>query len=104
MNIEKLIDYLIENASAAFEHQDRELLKNVLKRYFDNEQKLKSKTPGYFEYALCTRKNGTKFIKITAYSADYGDDVEIARINLSKNEWVQDNFSIKDIFGELKSK
>lgn len=34
LDIDNLADYLIENASEAFEHQDRELLENVLKRYF----------------------------------------------------------------------
>lgn len=34
-DIEGLADYLIENASEAFEHQDRELLESVLRRYFD---------------------------------------------------------------------
>lgn len=33
-DINDLSDYLIENASVAFEHQDRKLLEDTLKRYF----------------------------------------------------------------------
>jgi hypothetical protein len=32
-DLEKFADYLIENASEAFEHQDRELLTDVLRRW-----------------------------------------------------------------------
>lgn len=31
--IEKFLDYLIENASEAFEYQDRELLKDIIQKY-----------------------------------------------------------------------
>lgn len=36
VDIEKLADYLIEEGSYAFEHQDRELLEDVLQKYFDD--------------------------------------------------------------------
>lgn len=36
-DLEELADYLIENASEAFEHQDRELLIGALKRYVEGE-------------------------------------------------------------------
>jgi hypothetical protein len=55
-----------------------------------------------FDYVLCTRKNGTKFIKVVHYSCEFDGWIEIARINLSKHEWVQNNFSIEDVFEELK--
>lgn len=32
-NVEDFIDYLIENASIAFEHQDRDMLTDVIKQY-----------------------------------------------------------------------
>ncbi|MGF7059258.1 hypothetical protein [Brassicibacter mesophilus] len=35
VNTEDFADYLIENASVAFEHQDRELLESTIKRYFE---------------------------------------------------------------------
>ncbi len=54
-----------------------------------------------FNFTLCDRKNGTRFIKIIYYDSEAGGWVEVARINLSKNEWVQDNFTMKDIFDEL---
>lgn len=34
IEVDKFADYLIENASEAFEHQDRKLLEDVIKRYF----------------------------------------------------------------------
>lgn len=34
LDIDDFVDYLIENASDAFEHQDRELLEEVVQRYF----------------------------------------------------------------------
>jgi hypothetical protein len=37
IDLENLADYLIENASEAFEHQDRELLIAVLKRYVEGK-------------------------------------------------------------------
>ncbi len=37
--INSFIDYLIENASEAFEHKDRELLEKVIWRYIREDQK-----------------------------------------------------------------
>lgn len=34
--IEDFAEYLIENASEAFEHQDRELLEKAIERYFQD--------------------------------------------------------------------
>ena len=56
-----------------------------------------------FDYMLCGRKNGTDFIKVIYDSYEADGWVEIARINLSKSEWVRDRFSTKDIFDELKT-
>ena len=56
----------------------------------------------YFEYQIYTRKNGTKFIKILFDSIEHGGFVEIGRVNISKHEWVQNNFSMKDILDDLK--
>lgn len=71
----------------------RELVKYKAKEALNKKQ---------FNYILCTRKNGDKFIKIIYDSYEVDGWVEVARINLSKNEWVQNNFSIKDVFEELK--
>ena len=56
-----------------------------------------------FDYILCTRKNGSKFIKIIYDSHEIDGWVEIAKINLSRNEWVQNNFSIEDVLGEVNN-
>lgn len=55
-----------------------------------------------FDYVPCTTKKGNKFIKIIYNSYEADGWVEIARIHLSKSEWVRDRFSIEDIFDELK--
>ena len=55
-----------------------------------------------FAYILCTRKNGSKFIKIVYDSYEVDGWVEIARINLSKSEWVENRFSIEDVLDELQ--
>ena len=56
----------------------------------------------YFDYKIYKRKNGTKFIKILIYSNEHDGYIEVGRINMSKNEWVQNNFSMQDIFGDIK--
>lgn len=55
-----------------------------------------------FKYVLCTRKNGSKFIKVIYDSYDVNGWVEIARINMSKSQWVTERFSIEDLIAELK--
>lgn len=88
MNVKKIKELQAENESLK-----RELLKYKAKEALSQR---------IFEFVLCTRKNGTKFIKIVYYSNEAAGWVEIARINLSKNEWVQDNFTTEEVYEELR--
>ena len=55
-----------------------------------------------YEFMLCERKSGKKFIKIITYVEDAGGYIEVARINPIKSSWNQDGeFSIDEIYGTL---
>ncbi len=71
----------------------RELSKYKAKEILNRKQ---------FDYILCTKKNGNKFIKVIYDSYEADGWVEVARINLSKSEWVEDRFSIEDVLDELQ--
>lgn len=56
-----------------------------------------------FEFLLCERKSGVKFIKVTTYCYDADGYIEVARINNIKSDWNRDGeYSIEHVFGELK--
>lgn len=78
--------------------EENKSLKRDISKYKAKELRDKK----MFDYVLCTRKNGTKFIKVVYDSYESDGWVEIARINLSKNEWVRNRFSIEDLFDDLK--
>lgn len=55
-----------------------------------------------FEYQLCERNNGKKFIKVLLYIFDADGYIEIARINEVKTEWAEKGFTdIETIYDEL---
>ena len=55
-----------------------------------------------FDYVIGKTKKGNRFIKVIYDSYEDNGWVEVARIHLSKNEWVQNTFSIEDILDDLK--
>lgn len=56
-----------------------------------------------FEYQLCERKNGTKYIGILLYVNDADGYVEVGRINQLKSHWVNQGYGeIEEIYDELK--
>lgn len=61
------------------------------------------KNSKYFEYEINIRKNGSKYIRVLIYSNEHFNYIEVGRFNLSKNEWVQNNFSTEDILEDIKS-
>jgi hypothetical protein len=63
---------------------------------------VENKNKNYFEYKIYTRENGHKFIKILVYSNEGGGYVEVGRINLTRSEWVRDNFSIEEVLDDIK--
>ena len=87
------------------EKREKEFLSEIknMKRELMRYQAKEALNCKQFDFQLCTTNKGNKFIKIIYDSYEAGRWVEVARIHLSKNEWVQNNFSIKDIFEELKS-
>ena len=90
-----VLPLMIENRK--LKEENKKMEKELLK-YKAKEVKNKK----VLDFVLCVRKNGTRFIKIIFYSHYHDGWGEVARINLSKNEWVQDNFSVQEIFEELK--
>lgn len=56
-----------------------------------------------FEFLLCERKNGKKFIKVIMYFDDADGYMEIARINPIKNEFIEKGYGdLEHLFHELK--
>jgi hypothetical protein len=49
-DLEDFIDCLIQDASEAFEHQDRELLEETIKSYFKKQQEKSQNSIGRCEY------------------------------------------------------
>lgn len=59
--------------------------------------------PRDFEYILCERKNGKKFIKVIMYFNDANGYVEVARINPIKNAFGEDGYGdINHLFSCLE--
>lgn len=55
-----------------------------------------------FKWIKCKRKNGVEFLKLIYYSNYCNGYVEAGRFNMSKQEVVQDNWNINEIFEELE--
>ncbi|KOS61525.1 hypothetical protein FJQ98_16150 [Lysinibacillus agricola] len=59
--------------------------------------------PKDFEYILCERKNGKKFIKVIMYYNDANGYIEVARINPIKNDFSEDGYGdIDHLFSYLE--
>jgi len=58
--------------------------------------------PKVFKWQKCKRKNGTEFLKLIWYSNDADGWVEVGRFNMSKSEFVQNIWSLNDIYEDLK--
>lgn len=57
-----------------------------------------------FEYQLCERNNGKKFIKVLMQINDADGFVEVARINLTKSHWTDNDYTnVEEIYHELSS-
>ena len=55
-----------------------------------------------FDYQLCERDNGSKFIKIMLYINDADGYVEVGRINQAKSYWVRQGYGeIEEVYCEL---
>lgn len=60
--------------------------------------------PKDFEYILCERKNGKKFIKVIMYFNDANGYIEVARINPIKNAFNEDGCGdMNHLFGFLEN-
>ena len=55
-----------------------------------------------FKWHRCKRKNGTEFLKLIAYDNEVAGYIEVGRFNISKNEYIQNNWSMNDIYEELR--
>lgn len=55
-----------------------------------------------FEFQLCERNNGKKFIKVLLEINDANGFIEVARINPSKNYWTEDGYGdMEEVYLEL---
>ena len=84
---------LITKLNEQLRETNKELLKYKVNEILNRKQ---------FKYILCHTKKGNKFIKIVYDSYEVDGWVEIARIHLSKSEWVRNRFSIEDVLEEVK--
>lgn len=55
-----------------------------------------------FKWQKCKRKNGTEFLKLITWDNDAGGYIEVGRFNMSKCEYIQNNWNLNDIYDELK--
>jgi len=58
--------------------------------------------PKTFKWQKCKRKNGNEFLKLIWYSNEADGWVEVGRFNMSKSEFVQNVWSLNDIYEDLK--
>jgi len=61
------------------------------------------KLPKIFEWKKYKRKNGTEFLKLIYYSPSVNGYVEVGRFNMSKQELVQNEWSLDEIYEVLKN-
>lgn len=57
-----------------------------------------------FKWQKCKRKNGSEFLKLIYYSRTVDGYVEVGRFNMSKQELVQNEWSLNEIYEELSNK
>lgn len=55
-----------------------------------------------FEWVKCKRKNGTEFLKLIYYSPTVDGYVEVGRFNMSKQELVQNEWTLGEILRVLE--
>ena len=55
-----------------------------------------------FKWHKCTRKNGTKFLKLIYYSPTVDGYVEVGRFNMSKSELPQNEWTLEEILKEVE--
>ena len=55
-----------------------------------------------FKWVKCQRKNGTEFLKLIYWSNYANGEVEAGRFNMSKAEVTNDEWTLDEIFRELK--
>ncbi len=58
--------------------------------------------PKTFKWHKCKRKNGTEFLKLIWYSNEADGWVEAGRFNMSKSEFVQNQWTLNEIYEELE--
>jgi len=56
-----------------------------------------------FKWQKCKRKNGSEFLKLIYYSRTVDGYVEVGRFNMSKQELVQNEWSLDEIYEVLKN-
>jgi hypothetical protein len=56
-----------------------------------------------FKWQKCKRKNGSEFLKLIYYSRTVDGYVEVGRFNMSKQELVQNEWSLNEIYEELSN-
>ena len=56
-----------------------------------------------FKWQKCKRKNGSEFLKLIYYSQTVDGYVEVGRFNMSKQELVQNEWSLNEIYEVLKN-
>ena len=79
--------------------KENEQLKYHNKRLQDIINKINYKI---FKWHKCKRKNGDEFLKLIYYSPTVDGYVEAGRFNMSKQELVQNEWSINEILRELE--
>jgi|GEM_PF-2711005 hypothetical protein len=60
------------------------------------------KSQKIFEWVKCKRKNGTEFLKLFYYSPNADGYVEAGRFNMTKSEFVNNEWTLEEILRELK--
>ena len=58
-------------------------------------------SPPDYDFVLLKDKNGQDILKIIAWDNDVAGNIEIARVKLSKSQYVRDRYSLEDIGYEL---
>ena len=96
--IKKAIE-ILNNPEADIDYTKEEINQAHLLAIKTLIKQLPNKT---FEWQKCKRKNGTEFLKLIYYSPSVNGYIEVGRFNMSKQELVQNEWSLDEILRELQ--
>lgn len=101
MDIKQVVEKLKELQDNCTHEEGYQALNTAIRELLKHRaNEIKNKKA--FKWIKCKRKNGTEFLKLIYYSYEADGWVETGRFNMTKSEFVCNQWSLNEIFEELQ--